>query len=49
MCFIHSGMIKECNYDLLPGVKSSCAGCEEDMELDDALEHVKVTWTRSGC
>jgi hypothetical protein len=26
---------------LLPGVKSSCVGCEQNMELDDALENMK--------
>jgi hypothetical protein len=48
-CLVHSGINKECNYYLLPGVKSSCVGCEEDMELDDALEHMTVTWKRSRC
>jgi hypothetical protein len=25
----------------IPGVKSSCVGCEQNMELDDALEVTK--------
>jgi len=24
----------------IPGVKSSCVGCEQDMELEDALEYI---------